>query len=800
MTTPNPDEQTTTARPAASADLPKDNPTMRINVPPREGDERVERAIAAALDLAKEGFGITEVYPPNGVGCTCPKGAACLTPGKHPVGDEWQQRLTQSPHTVKARIVKRHGQYGVVPMPGRRGLICDIDKPWAWPAGVEVPDTFTVETSTVEHEGQTHQKRHVYALLPEGFDASSLPAVTPWGEVRVEGASRHVVGPWSRHHSGSVYTPNDRPIMEVDADWLAAVFPVRQQAEEPIFTNAGNYTLPESWSGSWYEAVLPHVGHLRCSRGLTKDEAWAEVHRVWPSILTNWATRTDFGTEGHSNEEALRLKFDRIWDDDERDPESRRMYAEAVRRRREREADVVTEADGLWTVARLGDKALRVRSTTGSRIHVEARIGDTDPIISGTHDIGTVSGKRSLARSIADAEGPKADHQPWLRLIQAVGKAADAARPTLWRHGLSLRDDDRIGFRPSLHPYIAPGKDVALFGHLGRYKTQVSLAMDISLLTGTSIIPGTYVHQQADHIISINYEADPGTLIGHARAICLGAGIDPDVLDGRIHFLAGGVPPLTALADEVLEMMSTFDEDEPYVHIDLDSAQRAIGSADAGGSGDVWNDSAQRLYRTFADIRRVSGLPDTSSLVIDHAGGERARQFDTEATFSELRTYGSRGKDQIARAVWRIGKFEPDEEYEGTGLVRLGEAKAWDNYHSIEDVWFRLRWTDEGTLIEGATGTDAVSRYPQGIKEGRAAALIYDIFVANAKEVERPDGSTVTQWPVFTVHDLVRMTKKPSSTVDDAIHKHSVFVRSTVVQDQDGGGSGQGWTVDGKRI
>src|SRR6266566_3949711 len=127
--------------------------------------QRIALAIEYAQGLAKAGFGIVEAYAPTPQGgCTCQKGAACDSPGKHPIGVEWQRRATRSPQTIAEQIGKL-GQYGVIPWPGERGLIFDVDH--SEKLAAKLPPSLRVTRGS--------ERGHAYFRLPQGVNPKGLP-------------------------------------------------------------------------------------------------------------------------------------------------------------------------------------------------------------------------------------------------------------------------------------------------------------------------------------------------------------------------------------------------------------------------------------------------------------------------------------------------------------------------------------------------------------------------------------------------------------------------------------------------
>ena len=257
--------------------------------------ERVEAAVEYAQALALAGFGIVEAYAPTDAGgCTCRAGAECHSPGKHPVGDDWQKGATRSPATIAQIVRRRAGQYGVIPWPGERGLILDVDHADRLP--VKLPPSLRVSSRP--------GRGHAYFRLPAGYAARQLPATAAWGEIRVEGASRHVIGPWSRHAAGTVYTPTGSPadIAELPADVLAQLFPPAQQT---LAIAGPGYQLPDpGYAGSRYEAIRDYVAS-RYHHRLTEAELWAGVREVLAPRFAE--PLPEVGPD------SLRERFERAW-------------------------------------------------------------------------------------------------------------------------------------------------------------------------------------------------------------------------------------------------------------------------------------------------------------------------------------------------------------------------------------------------------------------------------------------------------------------------------------------------------
>lgn len=258
-------------------------PAVDDPAPQAMEEGRVRLAIAEAIKIASWGCGIVEVHPPIGDGSE--------GDGKRPIGAEWQKRATRSPHTIE-QIVGRHGQYGVIPWPGERVLILDVDHRDRLP--MQLPAGYRVVRGT--------ERGHAYYRLPLGFDPRALPATAGFGEIRVEGASRHVVGPYSRHSSGDVYLPHGDELTEIPARILEELFPVPEPVANGEYAIPAGYQLPDfGYVGSRYDAIRDFVAS-RYMKGLGTDEIWIGVLHLLAPRFNDSLTDAE-----------LRSRFDRAW-------------------------------------------------------------------------------------------------------------------------------------------------------------------------------------------------------------------------------------------------------------------------------------------------------------------------------------------------------------------------------------------------------------------------------------------------------------------------------------------------------
>jgi hypothetical protein len=211
-------------------------------------------------------------------------------------------------------------------------------------------------------------------LAPDDYDMEQLPPAIfaggdlRWSPVSMAQGRSMVLAPHARTDTGLYRAisgdPGSRPTFShAFLDYLA------EQGERPRARRSANgfhssgYQLPDAVDGSWHEALLPWVGHVRAKLGLTREEALREAMRIWPGILSDWDTRTDFGGRARDAEGFLRFRVEEIWDADDADPKGRRLYLfgrDARQRREQQAADTHLPAD-FWearsALARIRDAA-----------------------------------------------------------------------------------------------------------------------------------------------------------------------------------------------------------------------------------------------------------------------------------------------------------------------------------------------------------------------------------------------------------------------------------------------------------
>jgi hypothetical protein len=150
------------------------------------------------------------------------------------------EQATREPDDIRARFVAGDANYMVIPPKGSRLFVLDEDVPGALDALGDLPKTMVVMTS---EKAPGLRGRHLYGLLPDGVGEDDVPYRWEGGEVRIHG-NGGVVGPFSRHHTGSRYEPIDGLGVETPREqWVHALIAsgerVRQRATAQTPSDAG---------------------------------------------------------------------------------------------------------------------------------------------------------------------------------------------------------------------------------------------------------------------------------------------------------------------------------------------------------------------------------------------------------------------------------------------------------------------------------------------------------------------------------------------------------------------------------
>ena len=164
--------------------------------------------------------------PASGGGCSCRR-AQCTNPGKHPRVERGCLDATTDPETIR-RWWTQWPDAGLAIATGGGLVVIDVDPRH------DGDDTMATLRERLGPLPDTVEAltggggRHVYLSAPEGV-RNSASALGPGVDVRGEGG--YVVAPPSVHASGRAYgweassRPEEVPVAEVPAEWLAAMTP-----------------------------------------------------------------------------------------------------------------------------------------------------------------------------------------------------------------------------------------------------------------------------------------------------------------------------------------------------------------------------------------------------------------------------------------------------------------------------------------------------------------------------------------------------------------------------------------------
>lgn len=147
----------------------------------------------AAVAYAHRGWVVVPLHGIDDGVCTCREGAACSSPGKHPLWDKWERLASADPGTVE-------GWWRSFTGPRNVGIVCG-------PSGIAVIDVDgekgeeTIRSLGLRLAGPivlTGRGRHIY-VDGAGVVATKLPGVD------IKAGVGYVVAPPSLHVSGVRY-------------------------------------------------------------------------------------------------------------------------------------------------------------------------------------------------------------------------------------------------------------------------------------------------------------------------------------------------------------------------------------------------------------------------------------------------------------------------------------------------------------------------------------------------------------------------------------------------------------------
>lgn len=184
-------------------------------------------ALDAAALCAERGLHVIPVWRPNASVCTCPRGAQCISPGKHPAIDAWQTAASTDLTVLRDWFADLAGteRYNIGVVCGPSNIVCiDIDPR---NGGAETFSALIAETgslpATVTADSGGGGTHYVFRR-PTGDLESKLGK----GVDLLRDAKQFLVEP-SLHPSGGAYrwraghAPDEIAIAELPAAWVERV-------------------------------------------------------------------------------------------------------------------------------------------------------------------------------------------------------------------------------------------------------------------------------------------------------------------------------------------------------------------------------------------------------------------------------------------------------------------------------------------------------------------------------------------------------------------------------------------------
>lgn len=213
--------------------------------------------------LVEQGFVVIPVHAvgPDGT-CKCPRGRNCTAPGKHPIGDGWEQQTQDEGMEAFERLEAKGWAYNVGILVGPSGLlVVDVDPR---NGGNETMRDFFAkhgkfEPSRVVYTGGGGS--HYYARRPEGlrFKGSLGPGV----DLKTSGM---VVAEGSASSTGTYSLKDDTPIAPTPESVIKVAVKVDEPVEvktstsrKPVDPNDPDLPRRQNWCRSGVQAELERL-------------------------------------------------------------------------------------------------------------------------------------------------------------------------------------------------------------------------------------------------------------------------------------------------------------------------------------------------------------------------------------------------------------------------------------------------------------------------------------------------------------------------------------------------------------
>jgi P4 family phage/plasmid primase-like protien len=224
---------------------------------------------------------------PEGV-CECPKGAACTSPGKHPIPLNGLKAATRDAVQIR-HWWSAHPNANLGILTGRANglLVIDVDN---GPEKHGEENLIALEEKLgrlpVTWESLTGGGgRHLFFQYPEGLDVrNSTSKLAPNIDVRSEGG--YVIAEPSRHASGRIYAweaehmPEDVPLAQLPMSWLNALTGLHTTppAQQPV--PQARFELPDTIPVGQRNDVLFKLAASMRAGGVQEGVALEMLHTV----------------------------------------------------------------------------------------------------------------------------------------------------------------------------------------------------------------------------------------------------------------------------------------------------------------------------------------------------------------------------------------------------------------------------------------------------------------------------------------------------------------------------------------
>lgn len=178
--------------------------------------------------------------------CTCYRGEACPSPGKHPMETEWQKkaktRFSVQPEYFKDKNIGF--RTGVEFEPGKKLVVLDGDGP----EGCRWVESFPGLSETMKVKSS--RGSHYYVWVPPDVEVKNRQKIGPHLDVDVRGDGGFVVGPGSRHVSGHLYEWADgNAIVRLPEELLKEIRRAAAEHERAVSTVAARMVDDQTYSG-----------------------------------------------------------------------------------------------------------------------------------------------------------------------------------------------------------------------------------------------------------------------------------------------------------------------------------------------------------------------------------------------------------------------------------------------------------------------------------------------------------------------------------------------------------------------